>query len=159
MQISKQCTAQEYAEFAHQCNMQGLTISDVGDYYEGIKVESSLDELKQQKLQEAGREFATRRDAIRWVGEYGFDCTVEDITNFMAAFTPLLVEKTGTVYYKVWLGLDEQKKGIVQLSYEQMQAVYDAVRVGQLEAYAWYETIKAMILACETAEDLDAITW
>ena len=157
MQISKQCTYQEYAEFAHQCNMQGLTIINHDSFWEGVKVESSLEELKQRKLQEVGLEFANRRDAIRWVGEYGFDCTVEDITNFMAAFTPLLVEKSGNVYYKVWL--EEQKKGIVQLSYEQMQAVYDAVRAGQLEAYAWYETIKARTLACETKEDLEAITW
>ena len=117
----------------------------------------SLDELKQAKIHQAGAEFAKRRDAIRWVHGYGFDCTSEDISNFVAAFTPLLVAKSGTVLYKVWL--DEQNKGITELNYEQMQQVYDTVRSSQIESYAWYETIKAQILACETAEDLEQITW
>ena len=117
----------------------------------------SLDELKNIKLNQSGAEFAKRRDAIRWVDGYGFDCAVDDITNFMAAFTPLLVAKTGTVFYKVWV--DEHTKGIAELSYTQMQAAYDTVRNSQMSAYAWYETIKAQILACQTADELEQITW
>lgn len=130
---------------------------ELTSWREHIEPAQSLDELKAAKLNLAGAEFAKRRDCIRWIGEYGFDCAVEDISNFMAAFTPLLVAKSGNVLYKVWL--DEQTKGIADLSYMQMQEAYDTVRNSQMAAYAWYEAIKAQILACSTAEELDEIIW
>ena len=37
MQITKKCTSQEYAQFAHECNVQGLTIMENGTFYEGVK--------------------------------------------------------------------------------------------------------------------------
>lgn len=130
---------------------------DLTGWREQAPILPTLDELKATKLNQAGAEFAKRRDCVRWVGGYGFDCAVDDITNFMAAFTPLLVAKTGTVFYKVWL--DEQTKGIAELSYTQMQAAYDTVRNSQMAAYAWYETIKAQILACKAFDELEQITW
>ena len=102
-----------------------------------------LDEAKARYINAVGVEFARRRDAIRWADGYGYDCQSEDITNFMAAFTPLLVAGSGSVYYKVWL--TETTKGVVERNYEQMLTVYNAVRSNQLEAYSWYEGIKAQI--------------
>ena len=102
-----------------------------------------LDQAKARYMKAAGAEFARKRDAIRWVDGYGYDCQSEDITNFMAAFTPLLVAGSGSVYYKVWL--TETTKGVIERNYEQMQTVYAAVRSNQLEAYSWYEGIKAQI--------------
>lgn len=102
----------------------------------------------------AGAEFANRRDEVRWIEiagvTYGFDCAPEDITNFMAAYTPLMVEKSGTTGYKVWL--DKDKKGLVKLDYEGMKKAYDTVRSSQLAAYAWYEDIKAKLLAVTEVE-------
>ena len=65
----------------------------------------SIEELQANKLNEAGAEFAKRRDAIRWVqvsdgNAYGFDCASEDITNFMAAWKAAEVD--GYTGYKVW---------------------------------------------------------
>lgn len=114
---------------------------------------------KERYIKAAGAEFASRRDAVRFVefGDvtYGFDCAVDDITNFMAAFTPLLVNKTGTVFYKVWL--NTMDKAVVELNYEQMLASYNEVRRSQLEAYAWYEEIKSKLLASKDQEELEAI--
>lgn len=118
---------------------------------------TNLNDIKYKKNQEAGIEFARRRDAIRWVDGYGWDSAIEDITNFMAAFTPLLINQTGTTFYKVWTSTD--KKEVLQFSYSQMQLVYDTVRSSQLDAYAWYEIIKAAIEACTTKEEVEAITW
>lgn len=113
-----------------------------------------FDYAKSRYINAAGAEFAKRRDEIRWIEivgvTYGFDCAPEDITNFMAAYTPLMVEKSGTTGYKVWL--DKGKKGLVKLDYEGMKKAYDTVRSSQLAAYAWYEDIKAKLLAVTEAE-------
>lgn len=114
-----------------------------------------LEYAKTRYISMAGKEFARRRDAIRWVDGYGYDCQSEDITNFMAAFTQLLVAKAGTVLYKVWL--TETTKGVIERNYEQMLTVYNAVRSNQLDAYSWYEGIKAQLNAANTIEDLELI--
>lgn len=113
-----------------------------------------FDYAKDRYIDEAGAEFAKRRDEIRWVEidgiSYGFDCTTEDITNFMAAYTPLMVKQDGETGYKVWL--DKEKKGLVMLNYAGMKKAYDTVRSSQLAAYAWYEDIKAKLLAVTEVE-------
>lgn len=124
-------------------------------------VEPTLEELKEAKIKEVGALFAKRRDAIRFIDlpsgkNYGFDCTSEDITNFMAAYTPLMIEKSGSTGYKVWL--NQTTKGLVTLDYADMKYTYDTVRTSQLEAYTWYEAIKLQFNACTTKEELDNIT-
>lgn len=109
-----------------------------------------FDYAKHRYINAAGAEFAQRRDEIRWVDGYGFDCAVDDTTNFMAAYTPLMVKQDGETGYKVWL--DKDKKGLVMLNYTGMKKAYDTVRSSQLEAYAWYEDIKAKLLAVAEAE-------
>ena len=108
-----------------------------------------------------GTLFAQKRDTIRFIDlpsgkNYGFDCASEDITNFMAAYMPLMIEKSGGTGYKVWL--NQTNKGLVTLDYADMKFTYDTVRTSQLEAYMWYETIKVQINACTTKEELDNIT-
>ena len=113
-----------------------------------------FDYAKNRYINAAGAEFANRRDEVRWIKiagiTYGFDCAPEDITNFMAAYTPLMVKQDGETGYKVWL--DKDKKGIVKLDYEGMKKAYDTVRSSQLAAYAWYEDIKAKLLAVTEVE-------
>lgn len=114
---------------------------------------------KERYIKAAGAEFAKRRDAIRFIDvggkTYGFDCASDDITNFMAAYTPLLIKGTGTGFYKVWL--TDTTKGMVELTVEQLTSVYDDVRSGQMAAYAWYEEVKARIEAATTVEELNSI--
>lgn len=118
-----------------------------------------LEYAKERYIKAAGAEFAKRRDAIRFIDfdgvTYGFDCASDDITNFMAAYTPLLIKGTGTTFYKVWL--TDTTKGMVEFNAEQMTAVYDDVRNGQMAAYAWYEEVKARIEAATTKDELDSI--
>ena len=125
--------------------------NNLGDQYTDIE---PFDYARNRYIDTAGAEFAKSRDEVRWIEiagvTYGFDCAVDDITNFMAAYTPLMVEKSGTTGYKVWLG--EDKKGLVKLDYEGMKKAYDTVRSSQLAAYAWYEDIKAKLLAVTEAE-------
>lgn len=109
---------------------------------------------RRRYINAAGAEFAKRRDEIRWVEidgiTYGFDCSVDDITNFMAAYTPLMVKQDGETGYKVWL--DKDKKGLVMLNYASMKKAYDTVRSSQLAAYVWYEDIKAKLIAVTEVE-------
>lgn len=105
----------------------------------------------QQRLYTAlGVEFANRRDAVRWINlpsgnRYGFDCAVEDISNFMAAYTPLLIAGGGETGYKVWKS--ETEKGLVILTFADMHAAYTYVRESQLSAYAWLASSQAKINA------------
>lgn len=114
-----------------------------------------LAQLKADALDRAKTTFAARRDAVRWIGGYGFDCAAEDITNFMAAYTPLLVAGKGTAQYKVHL--TDSAKGIVTLTLADLTAVYTAVRTSQLEAYAWYERVRANIENAQSADELDTL--
>lgn len=118
-----------------------------------------LEYTKERYIKAAGAEFAKRRDAIRFIDvggvTYGFDCASDDITNFMAAYTPLLIHGTGTTFYKVWL--TDTTKGMVEFNAEQLTAVYADVRSGQMAAYAWYEEVKARIEAATTVEELNSI--
>lgn len=113
-----------------------------------------FDYAKNRYINAAGAEFANRRDEVRWIEiagvTYGFDCAPEDITNFMAAYTPIMVKQDGETGYKVWL--DKDKKGLVMLNYAGMKKAYDTVRSSQLAAYAWYEDIKAKLLAVTEVE-------
>lgn len=119
-----------------------------------VEVET-LEQVKIRYISSAGAEFAKRRDAIRWVDGYGYDCESGDIINFMAAFTPLLVDKAGSVFYKVWISKTE--KAVVERSYGQLLEVYNKVRTEQMEAYAWYEVIKANLQAAASIEELEQI--
>lgn len=127
-------------------------------------VEPTLEELKESKLLEAKEEFAKKRDAVRFIqvddtNTYGFDCASEDITNFLAAYTALTnnVSKssTNTTMYKVWL--NETDKGIVELTLEQMNKVFDTVRTSQFEAYAWLNVVEKQINDATSKDDLSAI--
>lgn len=113
-----------------------------------------FDYAKNRYINAAGAEFANRRDEVRWIEiagvTYGFDCAPEDITNFMAAYTPIMVKQDGETGYKVWL--DKDKKGLVMLNYAGMKKAYDTVRSSQLAAYAWYEDIKSKLLAVTEVE-------
>lgn len=139
-------------------------MEELGPFPEGATTttpEQTLEELKAAKIKEAGTLFAQKRDTIRFIGlpsgkNYGFDCASEDITNFMAAYTPLMIEKSGGTGYKVWL--NQTNKGLVTLDYADMKFIYNTVRTSQLEAYMWYEAIKVQINACTTKEELDNIT-
>lgn len=106
--------------------------------------------MQQRLVDELGTEFARRRDDVRWINlpsgnRYGFDCAVEDISNFMAAYTPLLIAGSGETGYKVWKS--ETEKGLVILTFDDMQAAYTYVRESQLSAYAWLASSQAKINA------------
>lgn len=126
--------------------------NQLGDFY----IDTEPFDYMQQRLYNAlGAEFANRRDAVRWINlpsgnRYGFDCAVEDISNFMAAYTPLLIAGSSETGYKVWKS--ETEKGLVILSFDDMQAAYTYVRESQLSAYAWLASSQAKINAVTPAD-------
>lgn len=122
--------------------------------------EKEFEKAKQTKLNEAGALFAQKRDARRFVQldenrYYGFDCASEDITNFLARWTPLAMMGGGESQYKVWL--NETEKDLVVLSLADYNLVYQVVSASQLEAYNWYKLVQAQINACTTKEELEGI--
>lgn len=126
------------------------------------RIEKEFNDAKNAKLNEARTMFVEKRDARRFIQldenrYYGFDCASEDITNFMARWSPLAMMGEGESDYKVWF--NETEKGLVKLSLADYNLVYKVVSDSQLEAYAWYEKIKAEIMACNTIEELEEIKW
>ena len=124
----------------------------IGDFYTTIE---PFAYMQQRLYASLGAEFANRRDAVRWINlpsgnRYGFDCAVEDISNFMAAYTPLLIAETGETEYKVWKS--ETEKGLVILTFADMQAAYTYVRESQLSAYAWLSSSQTKINAVTEAD-------
>ena len=116
--------------------------------------------VKEEKLNKAGSLFAQKRDARRFVKldenrYYGFDCASEDITNFLARWTPLAMMGGGESQYKVWL--NETEKDLVMLSLADYNLVYQVVSESQLQAYDWYKVMEVRIKACTTKEELEAI--
>ena len=126
--------------------------NQLGDIYTDVEPFSYM----QQRLYDAlGAEFAKRRDDVRWINlpsgnRYGFDCAVEDISNFMAAYTPLLIAGSGETGYKVWK--TETEKGLVILPFADMQAAYTYVRDSQLSAYTWLSSSQEKVNALSEAD-------
>lgn len=129
--------------------------------------------VKIKKLQ-FGKQFAKERDKTRFIEfskakydnsgklieppvTYGFDCTPNDIVYFMAAFLPLMVNKSGTANYRVWL--TTEKKGLVTFTYEEMEKIYNDIRYSQLQACAKYDAKKAQLLRATTVDEAMAIEW
>ena len=154
-------TNKEYADLAVWCNANGCAIEEHEEYYEVVEIPAPpLDELKTAKLNEVGSVFAQKRDARRFIQldenrYYGFDCASEDITNFLARWTPLAMMGGGKSQYKVWI--NETNKDLVMLSLADYNLVYQVVSASQLEAYDWYKVMEVRIKACTTKEELEAI--
>lgn len=120
---------------------------------------------KEIALRKAGAEFANRRDAIRWVNGLGYDCANEDITNFLASYIKLQDDYSKWVangsqgdepatYYKVYTDQTTMAKGVVPLTLDKFNQVYETVRTSQFEAYAWLETVRAQINQTHNYEEL-----
>ena len=141
------------------------TMKELGAFPDGAVFEAPtkpFEMAKEEKLNKAGSLFAQKRDARRFIQldetrYYGFDCASEDITNFLARWTPLAMMGGGESQYKVWL--NETEKDLVMLSLADYNLVYQVVSVSQLEAYDWYKVVQAQINACTTKEELEAIVW
>ena len=110
-------------------------------------------EVKHRLYTKLGEQFAERRDAIRWHNGYGYDCANEDITIFLAAYIKLSQEynnwkaggELGTepfTVYKVYTDPNSDEKGLIQLTFSQMDEIYTMVRNSQLEAYLWLNTAR-----------------
>ncbi len=139
------------------------TMKDLGAFPTNavfVAPEKPFEMTKTEMLNEAGALFAQKRDARRFVQldenrYYGFDCASEDITNFLARWTPLAMMGGGESQYKVWL--NETDKDLVTLSLADYNLVYQVVSESQLEAYNWYKVVQTLINACTTKEELEAI--
>lgn len=122
-------------------------------------------EAKERVYNELGRRFALKRDAIRWVNNYGFDCANEDITNFLASYIKLHDDYDKWVangsqgdepitYYKVYVNKQTLEKAVVPINLEIFNTVYETVRASQFEAYAWLSEIRSGMENLTLLEDL-----
>ena len=130
-------------------------VKDIVDHYD----ENDSEYFKKAQdiaIFKTGAMFAKKRDEIRWVGNYGFDCANEDITNFLASYIKLKDDYTQWVangsqgnepatYYKVYIDQETMAKTVVPLTLSAFNQVYEVVRTSQFGAYAWLETMRAAI--------------
>lgn len=129
----------------------GIELVEVED---SVIVPESLDFIKLAKIKKAGERFVERRDRVRWVNGFGYDCSGEDIVNFLASYIAVLSSSEDTLY-KVWIGPD--RKGLVKLNINDLSLVYKVVRESQFQDYIWYEKKKFEINMCTTKEEVDNV--
>ena len=132
--------------------LKGLGVEKVSEYPELSVAKSIL-------INYYGSIFARRRDKVRWIplGDktYGFDCMSEDMINFMAVYTPILIKQSGTSKYNVYVS--ETKKELVTLSFEDFNKVYVCVNEDQFKALSWYRKVKESINSTQTIEELASL--
>lgn len=140
------------------------TVKDIVDHYN----ENDSEYFKKARdiaIFKTGAMFAKKRDEIRWVNGYGFDCANEDITNFLASYIKLKDDYTQWVangsqgnepatYYKVYVDPETMAKTVVPLTLTAFNQVYEVVRTSQFGAYAWLETVRAAINNTHNFTDL-----
>lgn len=125
-------------------------LNTIEDYLENKESSQLIIKLKSIILNKLGKKFAEKRDEVRWIGNYGYDCANEDITNFLASYIKLNNDynewkakgegQEPSTYYKVYISKEPLNKKVVPLTFSEMDQVYSEVRNSQFAAYAWLET-------------------
>ena len=142
-------------------------LNTIRDYLGNKESSKFIAKLKSIIVNKLGEKFAKKRDEIRWIGNYGYDCANEDITNFLASYIKLnndynewKVTNEGEepiTYYKVYISKEPLTKGVVPLTFEKMDQVYSEVRNSQFAAYAWLETEKTKLDSINSYDQLKDI--
>lgn len=124
--------------------------------------------IKEIVLSRLGELFAKRRDRVRWIDKYGYDCASEDITNFLAAYIKLEKEHSKwlmtdqntekpTTLHKVYINKETMEKAVININFDTMDKVYSIVRDSQFEDYGWHYEYSNRINNCKNIADLNAI--
>ncbi|WP_276764756.1 DUF4376 domain-containing protein [Phascolarctobacterium succinatutens] len=149
-----QFTDEQYSNCAEWCNEnQTAYIEDKGEYYECVAIPTpSLDELKAQKLTELKNIRDTEEvKPISYNGNlFDFDDKARDRIN--SAIIALSI--TGQSIE--WTTADNSN---VIVTADDLRGVVANVAVRSNELHVRYREIKASVLVCETAEEVDKIVW
>ena len=144
-----------YSAAAEWCNANNAMIEDKGEYYEVVEIPTpTLDEVKAQKIAELkGSRDTQEVEPIRTdKGIFDYDDKSRDrLYIARQALTDAGGKDTIT-----WTTADNQR---VPLGVADFAAINGAAATRSNALHIKYNELKEQVNACETIEEVDAITW
>lgn len=145
----------EYSQAAEWCNEHNATIEDKGGYYEVVKIPApSFDEVKANKINQLKAERDRREVAPVQTSKGLFD--YDDKSRDRLAIARQALMDNDSIPFLSWTTADNQR---VTLS------IADFAEINSMAAYrsnllhVQYNELKKLVNACETVEEVEAITW
>jgi hypothetical protein len=144
-------------EIAFWCNNNNATIVDNGDYYEVVKIESSIDNLKSSKKQEINqaREQA-RLDEGATYNDDLFDIDEKSQANITAIVSMLLANNVPEQFVSIYRSKTNVDH---KLNKSQMIELGTTIGAKVSEIYKKSWDLKEQIDKATTKEEVEQITW
>ena len=145
----------EYSQTAEWCNENHATIEDKGECYEVVALPSpSLDELKERKKAELKAERDHREVAPLQTSKGVFD--YDDKSRDRLSIARQALMDNDSIPFLSWTTADNQRVTLTVADFAEINSMA-AYRSNQL--HIKYNELKAEVNACETAEEVNAISW
>lgn len=146
---------EEYSKAADWCNENHATIEDLGDYYEVVALpQPSLDEVKAAKIAMLKAERDRREVAPVQTSKGVFD--YDDKSRDRLAIARQALADNDRNGILSWTTADHQRVAL---------NIADFAEINSMAAYrsnllhVQYNELKKLVNACETVEEVEAITW
>lgn len=145
-----------YSKAAEWCNdTQTATIEDKGEYYEVVEIPPpSLDEVKVNKISELKSIRDTKEVEPVQTDKGLFD--YDDKSRDRLAIARQSLIDNPSVTSIIWTTADNQR---VPLTSEDFATINTVAAVRSNELHIKYNTLKEQVNACETVEEVEAISW
>lgn len=144
-----------YSQAAEWCNANGATIEDKGEYYEVVEIPPpDLKAVKAAKIVELKRIRDTKElEPVEFDGS-SFDFDSKSYERITAAIYAL--ESQGAPATINWTLADN---GSTPVTAANLRGVIAAAAVRSNMLHTKYRELKAAVLAAETVDEVDKITW
>ena len=145
----------DYKATAQWCEDNNATIEDMGEHYEVVEIPApSLDEVKAHKISQLKAE-RDRREVEPLQTEKGlFD--YDDKSRDRLTIARQALTDNDSIPYLLWTTADNQR---VTLTIADFADINSAAAYRSNLLHVRYNELKAEVNACETVEEVGAITW
>lgn len=143
-----------YSSAAEWCNNNNATIEDKGEYYEVVPVIKSLDEAKENKVNELKSVRDTKEVEPVQTSKGIFD--YDDKSRDRLAIARQSLTDNPSVESIVWTTADNQRVAMTISDFAEINSMA-AYRSNRL--HVKYNDLKAEVNAAQTVEEVEAIHW
>lgn len=161
--VKGQYTQKEYSEVAVWCNNNKATIIEKGDRFIVAPLPSpTLEELRTTKYKEVKADYLKALYAVAWVEQdgnlYGYDTDPGSQLDF--SMSHARAKLNGTTRYNVYTDKSNlDTKEFLEHTPEMFDKVLAEVGNYQEDVYKKYYTVKALVKAAKTPEELAGISF
>lgn len=147
---------QEYARVAKWCNNNNAIIVDNGDYYEVVEIpviEKSLDELKQEKLQELKAAFQNTRKIAHCMCALGFEVDANEDANTNIVGLITVMKEGETTMFRAY------DNSFHEVSREDLITIRDNIIKNSQFLYQMKWGMESRINNAVSKEELNSLVW